>query len=99
MKFRLEDDDQKKKGNGHSQSYFRKNIFERIRISDVIFYSKVSSISILILSLVVSLYYSYLNNLYLVDEVYEGTALRELKLVEKTTIIVSAPLSASNELN
>ena len=100
MKFRLEDEEKKKKANGHShsQSYFRRNIFERIRISDIIFYTKVSSLSILILSIVLSLYYGYLNNLYLVDEVYEGTALRELELVEKTTIILNAPISAPNEL-
>lgn len=36
-------------------------------------------------------YYFYLNALYLVDEVLEGDKLRELTLVEKTTIYVQAP--------
>lgn len=34
-------------------------------------------------------YYTYLNRLYLIDEVYEGGALRELRMVEKTTIRVA----------
>ena len=36
-------------------------------------------------------YYYYLNALYLVDEVLEADALRELSLIEKTTIYVQAP--------
>ena len=36
-------------------------------------------------------YYFYLNALYLVDEVLEADALRELTLIEKTTIYVQAP--------
>ena len=37
-------------------------------------------------------YYFYLNALYMVDEVLEGDALRELTLHEKTTIYVHAPV-------
>ena len=36
-------------------------------------------------------YYFYLNALYLVDEVLEGDKLRELTLVEKTTIYMQTP--------
>ena len=36
-------------------------------------------------------YYFYLNALYLVDEVLEADVLRELTLIEKTTIYVQAP--------
>jgi len=35
------------------------------------------------------MYYQYLNALYLIDEVYDGGALREFRLLEKTTIRVA----------
>ena len=51
-------------------------------------FNKFLSIFALIISLLASSYYSYLNNLYLIDEVYEGNALREYDITEKFTIIM-----------
>ena len=50
-------------------------------------YLKYVSISCLFV-IVLALYYSYLNRLYLIDEIAEGDKLRELNIDEQTTIIL-----------
>ena len=47
--------------------------------------------AIAVATLVLLAYYLYLDKRYIVDEVYEGTKLRELTLKEKVTIRVVAP--------
>ncbi len=50
---------------------------------------------ILLMSILTS-YYLYLDNLYIVDEVYDAAGPRELKIVEKITIRTFAPHSLSD---
>ena len=78
----MDEDNKKEKAILYAQSG-QKGFFERVRIADLIYYSKVTSLTIVIVTIIATLYYGYLNSLYLIDEVYEGTSLRELDLVEK----------------
>ena len=45
----------------------------------------------LLIGATIVMYYSYLIKLYMIDEIAEFESLRELELIEKTTIFVSAP--------
>jgi hypothetical protein len=86
------------KSNGES-----KKSFKEVLISKLHMYSQYSSnlvlkvlksyifITIALAILILSIYYQYLNSLYSIDEVYEGTMLRELTINEKVTIIVLPP--------
>lgn len=84
----MDADDKKKKAYLYAQSE-QKTFFDRIRIADLLYYTKLCSLTVALFTVIATLYYGYLNNLYLIDEVYEGTSLRELDLVEKMTIIVA----------
>ena len=59
-------------------------------------YLKYISFSFLFV-LILTLYYSYLNRLYLIDEIAEGDKLRELNVNEQTTIIL--PYADYNDYN
>ena len=92
----MDEDDKKKKAILFAQSS-KKYLFEKIRIADLLFYSKVISLTFGLLTIIATLYYGYLNSLYLIDEVYEGTSLRELDLVEKMTIVVAAHTTTTTD--
>ena len=70
----------------------------RINLSSIIYRSKWIAFIIALIGIIFSLYYSYLNNLYLIDEVYDGEALREYTMEEKLTIIVTAPKNSPEGL-